>query len=45
MELPIDDKDLETIINALALRREILDFIILLRNFKEDRKLRQETEK
>ena len=44
MELPIDDKDLDTIINALALGGDTRLYH-LLRNIKEDRKLRQETEK
>ena len=44
MELPIDDKDLDTIINALALGGDTRLYH-LLRNFKEDRKLRQEAEK
>ena len=44
MELPIDDKDLDTIINALSLGGDTRLYL-LLRNIKEDRKLRQETEK
>ena len=44
MELPIDDKDLDTIINALALGGDTRLYQ-LLRNIKEDRKLRQQTEK
>ena len=44
MELPIDDKDLDTIINALALGGDTR-LQHLLKNIKEDRKLRQETEK
>ena len=36
MELPIDDKDLSTIINALALGGDTRLYH-LLRNFKEDR--------
>ena len=44
MELPIDDKDLETIVNALALGGDTRLYH-LLKNIKEDRKLRQETEK
>ncbi len=44
MELPIDDKDLETIINALALGGDTRLYH-LLRNVKDDRKLGQETEK
>ena len=44
MELPIDDKDLETIINALALGGDTRLYH-LLRNIKEERKLRRETEK
>ena len=39
MQLPIDDKDLETIINALALGGDTR-LHHLLRNIKEDRKLR-----
>ena len=44
MELPIDDKDLDTIVNALALGGDTRLYH-LLRNIKEDRKLTQETEK
>ena len=44
MELPIDDKDLDTIVNAHALRGDTRLYH-LLRNIKEDRKLRQQTEK
>ena len=44
MELPIDDKDLETIINALALGGDTRLYH-LLRNIKEERKLRQKMEK
>ena len=44
MELPIDDKDLDTIINALALGGDTRLYH-LLRNIKEDRKLTQEIEK
>ena len=44
MELPIDDKDLDTIVNALALGGDTRLYH-LLRNIKEDRKLRKETEK
>ena len=44
MELPIDDKDLDTIISALALGGDTRLYH-LLRNIKEDRKLRKETEK
>ena len=44
MELPIDDKDLETIVNALALGGDTRLYH-LLRNIKDDRKLREETEK
>ena len=40
MELPIEDKDLNTIINALALGGDTRLYH-LLRNIKEDRKLRQ----
>tara|TARA_B100001113_G_scaffold318760_1_gene286980 strand:- start:127 stop:261 length:135 start_codon:yes stop_codon:yes gene_type:complete len=43
MELPIDDKDLETIINALALGGDTRLYH-LLRNIKEDRKLKLEME-
>ena len=43
MQLPIDDKDLETIINALALGGDTRLYQ-LLRNIKEDRKLRKEVE-
>ena len=43
MHLPINDKDLETIINALALGGDTRLYH-LLRNIKEDRKLRQEME-
>ena len=44
MELPIDQKDLKTIVNALALGGDTRLYH-LLRNIKEDRKLRQQTEK
>ena len=44
MELPIDDKDLDTINNALALGGDTRLYH-LHRNIKEDRKLRQQTEK
>ena len=44
MELPIDDKDLDTIVNALALGGDTRLYHLLI-NFKEDRKFRQETEK
>ena len=44
MELPIDDKDLDTIINALALGGDTRLYH-LLRNIKEERKLRQKMEK
>ena len=44
MELPIDDKDLDTIVNALALGGDTRLYH-LLRNFKEDRKLRREAKK
>ena len=44
MQLPIDEKDLDTIVNALALGGDTRLYH-LLRNFKEDRKLRRETEK
>ena len=44
MELPIDDKDLDTIINALALGGDTRLYH-LLRNVKDDRKLGQDTEK
>ena len=44
MELPIDDKDLDTIVNALASGGDTRLYH-LLRNIKEDRKLRKETEK
>ena len=44
MELPIDDKDLNTIINALALGGDTRLYH-LLRNIKEERKLRQKMEK
>ena len=44
MELPIDDKDLDTIVNALALGGDTRLYH-LLRNIKDDRKLREETEK
>ena len=44
MELPIDDKDLETILNALALGGDTRLYH-LLRNIKEERKLRQKMEK
>ena len=43
MELPIDDKDLETIINALALGGDT-SLYHLLRNIKEDRKLKHQME-
>jgi hypothetical protein len=43
MQLPINDKDLETIINALALGGDTRLYH-LLRNIKEDRKLRKEVE-
>ena len=43
MELPIDDKDLDTIINALALGGDTRLYH-LLRNIKEDRQLRKEME-
>ena len=43
MELPIDDKDLETIINALSLGGDTRLYH-LLRNIKEDRQLRKEME-
>ena len=42
--VPDDDKDLDTIINALALGGDTRLYH-LLRNIKEDRKLRQQTEK
>ena len=41
MELPIDDKDLDTIISALSLGGDTRLYH-LLRNIKEDRKLGQE---
>ena len=44
MELPIDDKDLDTIISALSLGGDTRLYH-LLRNVKDDRKLGQETEK
>ena len=44
MQLPINDKDLDTIINALALGGDTRLYH-LLRNIKDDRKLREETEK
>ena len=44
MELPIDDKDLDTIVNALALGGDTRLYH-LLRNIKEERKLRQKMEK
>ena len=44
MQLPINDKDLETIINALALGGDTRLYH-LLRNIKEERKLRQKMEK
>jgi len=44
MELPIDDKDLDTIISALALGGDTRLYH-LLRNVKDDRKLGQDTEK
>ena len=43
MQLPINDKDLETIINALALGGDTRLYH-LLRNIKEDRKLRKVVE-
>ena len=41
MQLPINDKDLETIINALALGGDTRLYH-LLKNIKEDRQLRKE---
>ena len=43
MQLPINDKDLETIINALALGGDTRHYH-LLRNIKEDRQLRKVVE-
>ena len=43
MQLPINDKDLETIINALALGGDTRLYH-LLKNIKEDRQLRNEVE-
>ncbi len=43
MELPINDKDLEIIVNALSLGGDARLYH-LLRNIKEDRKLRKEVE-
>ena len=44
MELPIDEKDLDTIINALSLGGDTRLYF-LLKNFKEDRiiSMKQET--
>ena len=43
MEIPINDKDLSTIVNALALGGDARLYH-LLRNIKEDRQLRKEVE-
>ena len=43
MQLPIDEKDLDTIISALSLGGDTRLYH-LLRNIKEDRKLRKEVE-
>ena len=43
MELPINDQDLDTIVNALALGGDTRLYH-LLRNIKEDRQLRKEVE-
>ena len=43
MQLPIDDKDLDTIISALSLGGDTRLYH-LLRNIKEDRQLRKEME-
>ena len=43
MQLPIDHKDLDTIINALSLGGDTRLYH-LLRNIKEDRQLRKEVE-
>ena len=43
MQLPIDHKDLDTIISALSLGGDTRLYH-LLRNIKEDRKLRKEVE-
>ena len=43
MELPINDKDLEIIVNALSLGGDARLYH-LLKNLKEDRKLRKEME-
>ena len=43
MKLPIDDKDLDTIISALSLGGDTRLYH-LLRNIKEDRQLRKEME-
>ena len=43
MQLPIDDRDLDTIISALSLGGDTRLYH-LLRNIKEDRQLRKEME-
>ena len=43
MQLPINDKDLDTIISALSLGGDTRLYH-LLRNIKEDRQLRKEVE-
>ena len=43
MQLPIDDKDLDTIISALSLGGDTRLYHFL-RNIKEDRQLRKEME-
>ena len=43
MELPIDDKDLAIIVNALSLGGDARLYH-LLKNIKEDRELRREVE-
>ena len=42
MELPIDDKDLDTIINALSLGGDTRLYF-LLKNIRDDKRLKEDT--